>query len=78
MGPVTNPTDTAPRPTWLRRWRAPLLAVAAVLVVLGSVLALAARGEADTANTRRAHIEQTVTRAQAEARSCQLRPHYGC
>jgi hypothetical protein len=62
----------------LRRWRAPLLAVAAVLLVLGSVLALAARGEADAANTRRADTEAIQAHARADARSCQLRPHYGC
>lgn len=72
-------TDTpAPRPTWLRRWRAPLLAVAAVLLVLGSVLALAARGEADAANARRANTEAIQARARADARSCSVRPHYGC
>lgn len=69
---------TAPTPSWLRRWRAPLLAAAAVLLVLGSVLALAARSEAADANRRHVRIEQTVAQAQAEARSCRVRPHYGC
>lgn len=68
----------APTPSWLRRWRAPLLAAAAVLVVLGSLLALAARGEAAAEAEHKADVEQVRAQVADEARSCRLRPHYGC